>query len=448
MSNWFQPSCSSINSNTAVIYSKIKQGITRLSVIGQTIPEVDHVYSQISLVRDMLLFFIYIKYGNLLLPPSIKYSGFTYTIDNSDNVTESVSDIENNQKVYEAIIEYFNPIVYSNPPPSQVGISITHVNEIDQTKNHNSVVIIRKNGSGVYDAFHYETIGIIAAEVMPNLYISGPRVIESSLNRMFSGNIRVHPNRSPTLNQAIIQEIQRKQEGGMCIALSLLVIYLSFFANVQDKTLSPGGTPVISINMECFIIPPDVQLNCIRGFLKEASDEIMQRLYPLGNLATAFSITEISKLYQSTTVQYKSNKLIYLGEVLKYVITLLKKQWIKLPTIPLYQPPIGLLTDNDLTNYVANGLRVTPITGKIDNKYELTNSEQMRIFGLLKVPLPSVKLKTPTKNLKNVDTSPYPTNYQNKNNKKGDKKKGDKKKGGSTKKKKKKKSKRRKTRKY
>jgi hypothetical protein len=310
-----------------------------------------------------------------------------------------------------------------------VGISITYVHKIDQIKNHNSVVIIRKNGSGGYDAFHYETMGIIAAEVLRNLYITGPRVIESSLNRMFSGNIRVHPNRSPTLNQAIIQEIQSKQEGGMCIVLSLLVIYFSFIANVQDQTLSPGGTLVDNINMECFNISSDEQINVVRAFIKEASDEIMQRLYPLGNLSSAFSITEISKLYQSTTVAYKSNKLIYLGEVLKYVITLLKKQWIKLPTNPIYQPPIGLLTDNELTNYVANGLKVTRITGTTDNKYELTNSEQMRIFGLLKVkdPLPSVNLKTPAKKLKKVDTSPYPTNYQNKN----------KKKGGSTKKKRK-----------
>jgi hypothetical protein len=131
-----------------------------------------------------------------------------------------------------------------------------------------------------------------------------------------------------------------------------------------------------------------------------------------------------------------------LSEVLKYVITLLKNQWIKLPTSPLYQPPIGLLTDKELNNYVDNGLRITPITGRIDNKYELTNSEQTRILGLLKAP--SVNLKTPAKNFKKVVvTSPYPTDYQNKNNKRGDKKKG-----GSTKKKKKRRSKRRKTRKY
>lgn len=434
MSNGFQPSCSSINPNTADIYTKIQQEISRLSEIGRQIPLADHFYSQIALVRDMLLFFLYIKYGNLLL--SLPFNGLTYTIDDNDNVSESNSDKQNNQEVYIEIGKYFNPIDNSKPPPSQVGVSITYIHKIDQTKNHNSVVIIRKNRSGGYDAFHYETMGIIAAEVLRNLYISGPPVIESSLKDMFSDNISVYSNRSPALNQVIIQQIQNRQEGGMCTALSLIAIHFNFISEVQDQTLSPGGTHVDSINMECFNISPEVQLNCIRGFMKEASDEIIQRLYPLGNLASAFNITEISKLYQSTTVAYKSNKLIYLGEVLKYVITLLKKQWIKLPT---KQQPIGLLTDDELTNYVANGLKVTPITGQIGNKYELTNPEQIRIFGLLnvKVPLPSVKLTAKTQKNKKVDTSPYPTDYKNTKDKKV------KKTGGATKKKKRRKTKRR-----
>jgi hypothetical protein len=195
---------------------------------------------------------------------------------------------------------------------------------------------------------------------------------------MFSGYIRVHSNRSPTLNQAIIQQIQSKQEGGMCIALSLFVIYLSFFSNVEYQTLSPGGSNIDSINMECFIIPPDVQLNCIRGFLKEASDEIMQRLYPLGNLATAFSITEISKLYQSTTVQYKSNKLIYLGEVLKYIISGLKDNTMILPNKPSIQPQI--LSDNEFLQFLKKGfsVTVTETDGRRSQKYGLTEYEKNR----------------------------------------------------------------------
>lgn len=375
--------------NTSVIYSNIHAEINRLSEIGSTISDDDLVYSPVGTIRNLLLLWLNIKYDNLLLSPyDSVYNGLIYTIDDNDNVSESISDSQNNQKVYIEMNRYFQ-----DPVKTQLGISITFVNN---GRNHNSVVIIRKNGLGGYDAFHYETFGPMARDLLPNLTRTSEVIIDTSLKRML-GDITVHTTRSPTLNQAIIQQIQNKNEGGMCIALSLFVVYLSFFANVQDRSLSPGGTNITNINIECFNIPADVQLKCIRGFMKEASNEIMQRLYPLGNLASAFSITELSKYHRLEDKRI----ILYLDAVLKYIIDGYKKYRINLR---LSSPIYGLITVEELNTLSQQNIEV----------------EKGRILGLFitaKNSLPNAKPKAPNK--KPTFTKP--------------------KKGGSTKKKKKKK---------
>ena len=398
------------SSNTSTIYSIIQQEIYRLSEIGKTISDENCVYSPIGPVRNLLLLWLNIKYGNLLLSPYIsEYNGFTYTIDENDNVKESESDILNNQKVYLAINIYFQ-----DTGKNQVGVSITYVNLNNPKKNHNSVVIIRKNDLS-YKAFQYETYGLTAGDLLPGIHRTSGQVIKTSLERLFPNNITVYPSRSPTLNQAIIQQIQNKNEGGRCIALSLFVIYLSFFSNKQEQTLSPGGTNFANINIECFNIPEDVQLNCIRGFMKEASDGIIPRLYPLGNLATAFSITELSKYHI-----LQDQRINYLNEILKYIIDGYKNWRIDLG---LPGHVTGTITNDDLTELSQKNIEV----------------EKGKILGLFMAAKNSTKrISIPARKKTGKFTEKVEENIRIIRN-------GNKKKGGSTKKNKKKKSKRRKT---
>jgi hypothetical protein len=423
--NRFNPNCPLITTpSDNEIYSKIQQEITRLEVIGETIPQVDRVYSPIGPVRNLLLLWLKIKYGNLLLSPSIEYeyNGFRYTIDDNDTVTESESDKTNNQKVYEQINIYFQ-----DPEKYQVGISITYVHPTNPVNNHNSVVIIRKNGSS-YEAFHYETYGSMAQALLPNLTTTSRIEIDRSLKRMFSNNITVYSTRSPVLNQALIGQIQNSQEGGMCIAISLFVIYLSFFVFKTHYPFTPQGTHINRDNITCFNIEESKQLNCIRGFMKEASDGIIQRLYPLGNLASAFSITELSKYHRMQDQRI----IIYLDKVLKYIIDGYNNWKIDLG---LSGPVTHTINPDDLKQ----------------NSLKKFTDEEIKILGLFVAAKNAAKKAEEEKNklFKRVFTKPSSGLSGKKTEVVKEKvKQLPKKKGGSTKKKqKKRKSKRRKTRK-